>query len=349
MTEPFVHLGRDADALPVELPVPAQYVLPLRWDDEDDGDLDELTAYLARLSRDLPVIVVDGSPPALFQAHRRRWEGLARHLPPEPWPGANGKVGGVMTGVRAATADVVVVADDDVRYTSATLRAVLEPFLGDAAVVRPQNVFTPMPWHARWDSARSLVNRALGSDYPGTLAVRRSALLAAGGYDGDVMFENLELIRTVRAGGGTEVRADDALVPRRPPSARTFWSQRVRQAYDDLAQPGRLAVEAAVLPLVVWSAATRRLAVPAGLAAAVVALAAVGRARAGAARAFPAGTVLWAPAWLGERAVCVWVALVMRLLGGVPYRGARIPRAASSMRSLRRRVAARAPLGVTAP
>ncbi|MEJ7742178.1 MAG: hypothetical protein WKF73_06280 [Nocardioidaceae bacterium] len=50
--------------------------------------------------------------------------------------------------------------------------------------VRPQNFFAPLPWHARWDSARSLLNRAFGDDYPGTFGVQRSALEKTGGYCG---------------------------------------------------------------------------------------------------------------------------------------------------------------------
>lgn len=324
---------RDAEAVPPRPPpLEAEYVLPLAWSD-DDG-LPELTAYLARLVRLLPVTVVDGSPPELAARHRDAWPASVRQLAPEPWPGPNGKVAGVMTGVRAARADRVVLADDDVRYDEGGLRR-LVALLDRAALVRPQNVFEPAPWHARWDTARSLLNRALGSDYPGTFGLRRSALLAAGGYDGHALFENLELIRTLRAAGAREVRADDLYVVRRPPTARSFVGQRVRQAYDDLAQPARLLAELAVLPLALL--ALRRPRALALGAAGVVTLAEVGRRRAGGSRAYPATAALWAPLWLTERAVCVWLALGSRLRGGVPYRGARVRLAAHSVRSLRRR------------
>ncbi len=110
-----------------------------------------------------------------------------------------------------------------------------------ADLVRPQNVFDPLPWHARWDTARMLLNRAFGSDHPGTLGVRRSFLASIGGYDGDVLFENLELVRTVLAAGGRVVDAPGMYVRRRPPTPARFLEQRPRQAYDDLAQPARLA------------------------------------------------------------------------------------------------------------
>jgi hypothetical protein len=176
-----------------------EYVLPLRW--VEDSGLAELTDYLVQLTGWVDVTVVDGSPAAVFRRHAERWEGLVRHLPPEPWPGRNGKVAGVVTGVSRARHERVVIADDDVRYDYDGLVRV-SGMLAVADLVRPQNFFDPLPWHARWDTARSLLNRAFGSDYPGTYGVRRSTFTAMGGYDGDVLFENLELSRTIRAAGG---------------------------------------------------------------------------------------------------------------------------------------------------
>ncbi|NUU07953.1 glycosyltransferase [Leifsonia sp. C5G2] len=314
--------------------VDAEYVLPLRW--AEDSGLDELVAYLTGLRELVDVTVVDGSGPERFAAHASAFPAGVRHLPVEPWPGRNGKVAGVMTGLRTARHDRVVLADDDVRYDEGALRAVVG-MLDSADLVRPQNLFVPAPWHARWDTGRSLLNRALGHDYPGTLAVRRRIVIAAGGYDGDVLFENLELIRTVRAAGGRVVAAERMGVARRPPAVRHFLRQRVRQAYDDLAQPMRLVAELAVLPLAI--VALRR---PARLllaAAGVVALAEAGRRRAGGRRLFPATAALWAPFWLAERAVCVWLALGARARGGVRYSDGRLRRAATPLRTLRRRLA----------
>ncbi|MGW1451840.1 glycosyltransferase [Micromonospora sp. NPDC002411] len=173
------------------------YVLPLRW--HSDSGLAELTDYLRWLADRVDVLVVDGSTPDLFARHADAWAGLVRHLPPDTTgAGLNGKVLGVRTGVRAAEHEHVVIADDDVRYDEAGLTAV-HLLLDQVDLVRPQNYFDPLPWHAWWDTGRTLLNRALGADYPGTLAVRRSAFLAIGGYDPDVLFENLELIRTMRA------------------------------------------------------------------------------------------------------------------------------------------------------
>jgi Glycosyl transferase family 21 len=296
----------------------------------------ELTSYLLWLSSQVDrVIVVDGSPPPVFSAHATAWSAVVEHIRPDPdLRDANGKVNGVLTGVRHARADRLILADDDVRYDAAALRRVAA-LLGDADLVRPQNYFTPMPWHARWDTARTLLNRAFGADFPGTLGVRREALCRAGGYDGDVLFENLELIRTVRASGGTEQIPLDLYVRRVPPTAEHFARQRVRQAYDSLAQPGRLLAELALAP--VGAVLLRR---PSRLllaALAAVATAELGRRRAGGGAVFPAGAVLFAPAWLAERAICSWLALSRwAFTGGVRYSGRRLRRAAHSEGALRR-------------
>jgi hypothetical protein len=315
----------DAPRLAVE------YVLPIRCERGDDHD--DLTEYLGRLAEWADVTVVDGSDDAVFRHNAARWQRLVRHVAPDPGPGVNGKVLGVMTGLRLSRHEAVVIGDDDVRYAYPELRRVVE-HLGRADIVRPQNYFLDRSWHARWDTARSLVNRAFGSDYPGTLAVRRSVVLAAGGYCADALFENLELLRTVRAAGGREYRADDVFVGRTAPSRDRFLGQRVRQAYDDFAQPVRLAAELALLPAMVWAVARPSRAIP--LLAAAVGVAEIGRRRANGVAVFPATSSLWAPMWMAERAVCVWLAVGARLRGGVIYRGQRVKLAATPTRALRR-------------
>jgi hypothetical protein len=311
----------------------ARYVLPLKW--ADDADLAGLARYLAEVVTWLPVTVVDGSAAEFFTAHRRALPQAVEHVRPQSWPGRNGKVAGVMTGVRRAVEERIVVADDDVRHTRGTLERIVG-LLGDADVVRPQNYYLELPWQARWDTGRTLLNRALGGDYPGTLGVRRAALLGAGGYDGDVLFENLELIRTVVAAGGREAVALDVLVGRVPPTARHFLSQRVRQAYDDFAQPTRLLAELSLLPVLVW-AARRPGRLVTGLLA-VCGVAEVGRRRCGGAVVYPGSMVLWAPLWVLERSVCVWAAVAVRARGGVSYAGARLRTAGHSRAVLRRRL-----------
>ncbi len=315
--------------------------MPVRWDAGGEQShreqLTEMTAYLGLLAQWADVTVVDGSLPQRFAEHERAWAPLVRHCRPAPLPGANGKVVGAMTGVHFARHELVVLADDDVRYTAATLRRVVE-MLADADLVRPVNVFDAWPWHARWDAGRSLLNLALGSgDWPGTFGVRRGLLRATGGWDADVLFENLELVRTVSAAGGRVVDARDVVVARRPPDARHFRGQRVRQAYDDLAQPWRLVAALAVWPVLLL-AARRDRTLPLRLLALVAVVAAHGR-RGAVAAAVPRDVPLWAPLWVLERGTCAWLALRERARGGVAYSDGRLRVAAHTRRQITRRIA----------
>ena len=320
------------------------YVVPIRWCDGEQRE--GLAAYLAEIAPACAeVIVVDGSAPGVFAANAAAFGQGVTHVPPgegERW--LMGKVSGVRTGVRLSSRERVVLADDDVRYDFEALRRAAR-LLDDYDLVRPQNYFSRLPWHARWDTARTLLNRSLGRDYPGTLAVRRSRMLAMGLYDGDVLFENLELIRTVRAHGGSTIAPLGLYVARVPPSASHFWGQRTRQAYDDFALPARMAFWLALLPLLGlgWRFSkpeVRKSALPA-VAGLAIALAEVGRRRAGGVRVFPVTSSLLAPLWVLERAVCAWLAVLQRLrFGGVRYGDSVIPVAAHSERQLRRRVTA---------
>jgi hypothetical protein len=325
------------------------YVVPVRW--RDGAQRAELAEYLAGIAPLVAeVIVVDGSEPDVFAANAAAWGEQVRHLPPAPdeiW--LMGKVAGVRTGVELASRERVVIADDDVRYEAEALRRTAE-LLERHDLVRPQNYFGRLPWHARWDTARTLLNRSAGRDYPGTLAVRRSRMLAMGMYDGDVLFENLELMRTVRAHGGSIASPLDLYVARVPASAAHFWGQRTRQAYDDFALPLRMALWLAIVPLLLFSFLKRRPALaPAGMSVAV-ATAELGRRRAGGAAYFPATSSLLAPAWVLERGVCAWLAVLQRLrFGGVRYGDSVIPVAAHSERQLRRRLAGRVRLDRAKP
>ncbi len=319
------------------------YVLPLRWD--EPGPIEELSAYLRSIAEVThEVLVIDGSPGPVFAEHAAALRGVVRHLAPHPdLDFQMGKVNGVLTGVRECSSELIVLADDDVRYDPSTLRRTVE-LLDGADLVRPQNYFDEMPWHARWDTARSLLNRVFTGDptfpvgdFPGTLAVRRNTILATDGYDGDSLFENLELMRTIRAAGGKVVTPLDLYVPRRPPSAAHFLSQRVRQAYDDFAIPARIGTFLALAPLAAHSlrrARVHRLAIGA---LASMAVAEIGRRRAGGATRFPLSGSLLAPVWIAERSLCSWLALGAKLRGGVPYGDRRLRHSATPLRRLRRR------------
>ena len=309
----------------------ATYLLPIRLSEPADV---ELTSYLLSVSRRCRVIVVDGSPPDVFRASHESWSMFAIHVPPaDIWRCANGKVHGVLSGLELVDSPWLVIADDDVRYTLQGLDRCLEALRG-ADLVRPQNYFDPLPWHARWDTARIVLNRATGGDFPGTLLVRTEALRAAGGYSGEVLFENLEMMRSIERAGGTCVSRPDLYVRRLPPTSKHFMSQRVRQAYDEFARPHRLLVWLALLPGALWMIKTRRpWALLAGAVASMV-LAESGRRRSGGREWFPASASMLAPVWLVERAVCAWCALGCRLTGGVRYSSGKLVQAATPRRSL---------------
>ena len=310
----------------------ATYILPLKTSRK--AGLPELAAYLNALPV-AQVIVVDGSADAEFDELGRYLECHVLHVRTDAdIHGANGKVRNVLTGLRRAEYERIVIGDDDVRYDGEALRAAVAA-LEWADVVRPQNYFDPLPWHALLDTGRTLINRALDGDWPGTLAFRRSALPR--GYNADVLFENFELVRTIEARGGRELVARSLYVRRLPPDTAHFFSQRVRQAYDEFARPLRLGVALAILPAVTASLAMRMWAVPAALLAVTLALAAFGLLRDNGLRYFPALAVAASPLWVFERAICAWLALYQRArYGGVRYAGGVLRDAASPAKELQR-------------
>jgi glycosyltransferase involved in cell wall biosynthesis len=306
----------------------ASYLLPIKA--RDTAHAEELAAYLRSLHC-VQIVVVDDSDRSIFDAHARAFDSSILHVRPDPAiRGANGKVRNVLSGLRYCRSEKVVIADDDVRYSPWALRAVIAA-LDDADIVRPQNYFDPLPWHALLDTSRTLINRALDGDWPGTLAFRRSS--APFGYDADALFENLELVRTVRSRGGRESIRRDIYVRRLPPTTQHYVRQRVRQAYDEFARPVRLLATLAILPACLLKPSL----IPA-FATLSVAAAFAGWLRDGGHRYFSRLAVLLAPLWLAERAICAWLAVYERVrYGGVRYAGRVVKRAASSPKELRRK------------
>ena len=317
----------------------ASYILPIATDNGEE--LPELTAYLCELANMLDVIVVDGSPEQVFRNHHSEWARICSHVSVDrDLVTGNGKVGGILTGIRLAQHERIIVADDDVRYGPVELAQVLS-YLDHADVARPQNYFQPAPWHALWDMSRSLLNRMTGGDWPGTFGVRASALCATHGYRGDVMFENYEMVRTITVAGGREIAPLNVFVRRRPPAANQFFKQRTRQAYDEFARPSRALLQLALLPILLGTAIQKRwrLLVVAGLA--VVVLAEAGRRRGGGASVFPGAASVLAPVWLLERSICIWFAFAEHVRHqGIAYRGLYLP-AGSRTRHLRGRYTGR--------
>jgi hypothetical protein len=308
------------------------YVVPLRrwWRVAEDP----LTGYLRWLSERVEVIVVDGSVPELFADHQAKWGRAVRHAPVDPdLVTPNGKVGGVLTGIRLAGGDRVIVADDDVRYDDRALDEMAER-LESYDLVWPQNIYDPMTVAGRWDTARILLNRGLGWDFPGTVGLRSQVVELVGGYDGNVIFENLELLRTFEVAGARIARCSGMYVARLPPEPRHLASQQVRYAYESFAQPWRMLAELSVIPTVLLLGRRRR--GLAALTAATLACATRGWHRDDGDKIFPRSSILLTPPWLMVRGMCSWIALLLGATGyGLPYANTRIWRAAHSTRALR--------------
>ncbi|MFL6515964.1 MAG: hypothetical protein ACJ8M1_13180 [Chthoniobacterales bacterium] len=179
---------------------------------------------------------------------------------------------------------------------------------------------------ARMEASRMLINRATlrTADYPGTCAFRRGTFLRSGRYDGDVLFDNEELIRHLVRGGAQTCFANDLFIRKRPPAFRKWIEQRPRQAYEDFGLRAKTAMFA-LLPLLitgcglVWGLNTMFIAAVV-LALLAVALAMGGRARGQARRFFPAHICWFAPLWVFERVISTYWAFYWFLRkGGYPF------------------------------
>lgn len=305
------------------------YLLPLRRVVYGSREAAELTDYFKGLvALGCDVLVVDGSPDEVFAQHHQAWVRVCRHVPVNRRFGyVNDKTNGIHTGIEQARHEKIVLADDDIRYSAEALTCLLEK-LDENDVVRPQNYLEPLPWWGAMEAARMLINRATlrTGDYSGTCAFKREAMLAAGHYDGDVLFDNEEIIRHFEAQGVPVNYAIDLFVLKRPPTFRKWLEQRPRQAYEDFG----LHAKTAFFFSLPWLAlvATLLLGIKglAGFFLAVILLstllAGYGRHRGVAAHYFPAGTILAAPAWIVERSFSsYWAGYWYLRYGGYPFGG----------------------------
>jgi hypothetical protein len=302
------------------------YLLTIRRARFDEDEARGFRDYFRLLAgAGCQVLVVDGSPSDVFAAHGEAWRGACVHEPVDPqYKYLNGKVNGIHTGVALAAHERIILADDDIRYTPEDVRRMVG-LLDSFEMVRPQNYLSPLPLWARTEAARMLINRAwiAEGDYPGTLGVRRGAMRRLGHYDGDVLFDNEEIVRHFRAHGAHIAYARDFFILKRPPSFRKWIEQRPRQAYEDFVMRAKTAFFAAMLPalVILWAAAGWRWALAAG--AAVACGAAMLAARGlgdGAARFFPARVCLYAPLWVAERVLSTYWAFYWRVAhGGYPF------------------------------
>ncbi|HEX8709111.1 MAG TPA: glycosyltransferase family 2 protein [Pyrinomonadaceae bacterium] len=303
------------------------YLLPIRRVRANVDEATRFASYFEMLAEaGCEVLAVDGSPPDVFAEHARIWDGFCRHVRVDPkYTYLNGKVNGVHTGVDLAASERIIVADDDIRYTAADIERACE-LLDSHEMVRPQNYLSPLPWWARTESARMLLNRGFLSegDYPGTCAFRRSTMLRVGHYDGDVLFDNEEIVRHFALRGADVCYARDFFILKRPPTFRKWIEQRPRQAYEDFVMRVKTALFMTLVPAALalgFFAGIRALLVFAAVVSILSMLLALrGLLRDHAYRFFPAYLLLYAPVWVLERALSVYWALYWRVTrGGYPF------------------------------
>jgi hypothetical protein len=303
------------------------YLLPIRrgsFSAEEAGDFAEYFEALANAGCN--VLVIDGSPSDVFEQHQRIWSQHAHHQPVDRrFNYLNDKVNGIHTGVELSPNEKIILADDDIRYSADDIERASH-LLDDYEVVRPQNYLRPLPWWARMESARMLINRATlrTADYPGTCAFRRATMLRVGHYDGDVLFDNEEIIRHFARHGAQICYANDFFVLKRAPRFRKWLEQRPRQAYEDFGLRAKTTLFfslPALVTLVAVIAGTKALAwVLTLLALLAMMIAFAGRMHGDARNYFPVSIIFFAPFWILERSISTYWALYWFLRrGGYPF------------------------------
>ncbi len=303
------------------------YLLPIRRSVFSSAEAADFAQYFGGLtSAGCDLLVIDGSPAPVFELHNQVWSSHARHEKVDRrFNYLNDKVNGIHTGVELSPNEKIILADDDIRYTANDIERISN-LLEDWEVVRPQNYLYPLPWWARMESARMLINRATlrTADYPGTCGFRRATMLRVGHYDGDVLFDNEEILRHFARHRTRICYANDFFIEKRAPRFRKWLEQRPRQAYEDFALRAKTALFFG-LPFVglcalvgIGSKAFGLFCLIIVLAAMIVALA--GHLRGAARKYIPASTVLFAPFWIFERSHSTYWALYWYLRrGGYPF------------------------------
>jgi hypothetical protein len=266
-----------------------------------------LAEYLSALDvADCDVLVIDRSPRELFQHHRTVLRWVARHVSVSPNTDA------VRAAVELSGCERVIVATEDVRYSSADIESMCE-LLDTYEVVEPQQYFSPLPWWGGIEAGRMLVHRGIErfGGRSSTYAFRRSVIRSIRGADvgTDHAIRRLAL-------RGAEVHAAGELFVRRTPPALGDWiRERPRQADEDFAVPVKSVLFLAILPIAIALALLAGLQVAGGYAGAIAfASAALAvRGRIGASAFYPLHTCALAPVWVFERSFSVYWALFRRL------------------------------------
>ena len=303
------------------------FIVPIRRAKIDETEIEQLAAYFktVRLAG-CELLIVDGSPAPIFEIHKKSWEAFSEHVAPDPkYKYLNGKVNGVHTGVDLASHEHIILADDDIRFTASDIKR-MNLLLESFEMVRPQNFIAPLPWWARLETARILINRGVlrAGDYPGTCAFRRSTMRRVGHYDGDVLFDNEEIVRHFALNGVNIHYGLDFFIRKLPPTFSKWLEQRPRQAYEDFVMRAKTIAFLSVIPMVlglgVFVGARSALTFLFLLSLLSVLLSAKGLVRNAAYRYFPSTSPFFAPLWIVERSISVyWAVYWWARFGGYPF------------------------------
>ncbi|HEY5885926.1 MAG TPA: glycosyltransferase family 2 protein [Pyrinomonadaceae bacterium] len=304
------------------------FIVPIRRVEFDSAETEIFADYFKMLrAAGCEVLVIDGSPSVVFDQNHAVWSRVvSSHTAPDTkYKYLNGKVNGVHTGVDLASCESIIIADDDIRFTAADIKKMCR-LLDDYEMVRPQNFMRPLPWWARLETARILINRGVlrAGDYPGTCGFRRSTMRRVGPYDGDVLFDNEEIVRHFALQGANIKYARNFFILKRPPTFEKWVEQRPRQAYEDFVMRTKTFAFLAILPTVLaaglMSGPGTALLLVAGISLLAMLLCGLGLARDRAYKFFPFSSPLFAPLWILERSLSVYWAMYWRVrYGGYPF------------------------------
>ncbi|HEY0658194.1 MAG TPA: glycosyltransferase family 2 protein [Pyrinomonadaceae bacterium] len=302
------------------------YLLTIRRVEFSPKEAEDFRTYFGLLGfAGCETLVVDGSPPEVFEKHSEVWRNVCHHVAVDTqYKYLNGKVNGIHTGVALAGHNRIILADDDIRYAPDDVRRMAD-LLENYEMVRPQNYFRPLPFWARTEAARMLLNRAWidEGDYSGTLGVTKNAMIRVGHYDGDVLFDNEEIVRHFRLKGANIKYARDFFILKLPPTFGKWIEQRPRQAYEDFVMRAKTLFFLSlpvVLAVTAWNAGWRLcLTYIVVIAISAILTAAFGLTD-GATRFFPITVILYAPLWIAERSISTYWAFYWYFTrGGYPF------------------------------
>jgi hypothetical protein len=284
----------------------------------DSGELRALGDYLSGLGvAGCDVVVLDLSPRPRFELNGRILRWVGRHVAVRPEHCTPmGLLDRAGAAASVAACDKVIVASEDVRYTTDAVGRLCD-LLDAHEVVEPQDYLEPLPWWGSIEAGRILLHRGIEPqpDHGATFGFRRSAVRSMRGFSSGSAVD--DPVRRLRAAGAEVFAAGDVFVRREPGTLDEWIEERPRLANGGFSRPFQSAFFVSLMPLLLLLALVGGLQL-AGVYAGVIAFSSVGLAlngRTGASAFFPLRTCLFAPLSVFERSVSVYWALFRKIRG----------------------------------